>query len=139
MHTIDLTVRFCETDALGHVNNTSYFIYLEEARVKFFESLGFGVSTEEWNFILASTTCDFKAQGYFNDKLTVDTSVSSVGNKSFVLTHEVRRTETKELVAKGSATLVYFDFKTQTTEIIPDELRAALTRHAARLTVESES
>lgn len=28
-------VRFCETDALGHISNISYFIYLEEARTDF--------------------------------------------------------------------------------------------------------
>ncbi|MDN4523085.1 acyl-CoA thioesterase [Fictibacillus fluitans] len=139
MHTIALTVRFCETDALGHINNTSYFIYLEEGRVKFFESLGLGISTEDWNFILASTTCDFKAQGYFNDRLSVHTSVSTVGNKSFVLTHEIKRTETGELIAKGSATLVYFDFKKQTTESIPDDVRTVLAQHGERKPVESES
>jgi acyl-CoA thioester hydrolase len=34
---VPVRVRFCETDMAGHVNNTSYFIYLEEARGKFFE------------------------------------------------------------------------------------------------------
>lgn len=35
MHELKVNVRFSETDALGHINNTSYFIYLEEARMKF--------------------------------------------------------------------------------------------------------
>lgn len=32
MHEIQVTIRLCETDALGHINNASYFVYLEEAR-----------------------------------------------------------------------------------------------------------
>ena len=39
MQELEVNVRFSETDALGHINNTSYFIYLEEARMKFFEAL----------------------------------------------------------------------------------------------------
>lgn len=35
MYETQVKVRFCETDALGHINNTSYFIYLEEARIAF--------------------------------------------------------------------------------------------------------
>jgi len=30
MHEIQVNVRFSETDALGHINNASYFVYLEE-------------------------------------------------------------------------------------------------------------
>ena len=43
MHEIQISVRFGETDALGHINNTSYFIYLEEARIRFFESIGYNM------------------------------------------------------------------------------------------------
>lgn len=39
MYETQVKVRFCETDALGHINNTSYFIYLEEARIAFFEEM----------------------------------------------------------------------------------------------------
>lgn len=52
MHELKVNVRFSETDALGHINNTSYFIYLEEARMKFFEALGLATNVEEWNFCL---------------------------------------------------------------------------------------
>ncbi len=51
MHELEVNVRFSETDALGHVNNTSYFVYLEEARLKFFEALG--LATNDFNFLLA--------------------------------------------------------------------------------------
>ena len=82
MHELEVNVRFSETDALGHINNTSYFVYLEEARMKFFEALGLATNVESWNFLLASTKCDFIAQGYFNQLLTIRTSLTKVGTKS---------------------------------------------------------
>ncbi|MCQ6267336.1 acyl-CoA thioesterase [Fictibacillus sp. WQ 8-8] len=139
MHEIELTVRFCETDALGHINNTSYFIYLEEARVRCFETLGLEMNTNEWSFILASTKCDFMAQGYFNERLVVRTGVSKIGTKSFTLEHDIYKAETKELVARGNAVIVYFDFKTQQTAHIPEFLRDALKENLVLQTQESES
>ncbi|SFD93967.1 acyl-CoA thioesterase [Fictibacillus sp. FJAT-27399] len=139
MHEIELTVRFCETDALGHINNTSYFIYLEEARVRCFETLGLEMNTNEWSFILASTKCDFMAQGYFNERLVVRTGVSKIGTKSFTLEHEIYKAETEELVARGNAVIVYFDFKTQQTAHIPEFLRDALKENLVLQTQESES
>ncbi|MDZ5472642.1 thioesterase family protein [Bacillus sp. 31A1R] len=126
MHEIQVNVRFGETDALGHINNTSYFIYLEEARVRFFEELGYRMTINEWNFILASTKCDFINQGYFNQLLTVTTSVSKIGTKSFHLEHEILCSQTKEIIAKGNAIIVYFDFNEQQSAVIPDLLREGL-------------
>lgn len=39
MHEWEVTIRFCETDLLGHVNNSNYFIYMEDARVQFFQTV----------------------------------------------------------------------------------------------------
>ncbi|WP_429897274.1 acyl-CoA thioesterase [Heyndrickxia faecalis] len=49
LHELKLRTRFCETDAIGHINNTSYFIYLEDARLKFFESIGASVEIKDFN------------------------------------------------------------------------------------------
>ncbi|PLR95312.1 acyl-CoA thioesterase [Bacillus sp. T33-2] len=126
MHEINVTVRFSETDALGHINNTSYFIYLEEARIRFIESLGYRMDTNDWNFILASTKCDFISQGYFDQTLTVKTYVSRIGTKSFQLEHDIVCGQTYQLIAKGNAVMVFFDFKKQKSEIMPELLKEGL-------------
>ncbi|WP_026582295.1 acyl-CoA thioesterase [Bacillus sp. J33] len=129
MNEMTITVRFCETDALGHVNNTSYFIYLEEARVKYFETLGYSMDVKKWHFILASTKCDFLSQGYFNQILTVKTWVSRIGRKSFQLDHEIVCSQTNNLIARGNAIIVYFDFQKQESADIPDLLREGLAQN----------
>lgn len=131
---IDVRVRFCETDALGHVNNTSYFIYLEEARVQFFEYLGKRSGTDDWPFILVSTKCDFIKQVYFKQELRIETSVKKIGSKSFTLLHLIKDSQSNDIVAEGEATVVYFDFTKQTSEIIPDELRKRLEESYQLLT-----
>jgi len=122
MHEIEVTARFNETDALGHINNTSYFIYLEEARIRFIEALGSDKDTKDWNFILASTKCDFIRQGYFNQQFLIKTYVSRIGTKSFQLEHEIILAETNELVARGNAIMVYFNFAMQESAPLPELL-----------------
>ncbi|MCA1029786.1 acyl-CoA thioesterase [Bacillus timonensis] len=122
-------VRFSETDALGHVNNTSYFVYLENARVHFFEAVGQQMDAKNWNFILASTKCDFINQAYFSQKLAITTSVTKIGTKSFHLYHEILDEQTRQVISKGNEAIVYFNFQTQQSEPLPEKLRAELEQY----------
>lgn len=129
VHETEVSVRFSETDLLGHVNNTSYFIYLEEARIQFFEKLDASTHASEWNFILASTKCDFLAQAYFRQQLVIKTYVMKVGTKSFTLGHDIHDANTGQLVAKGEAVVVHFNFDSQQSEEIPEELKRNIECH----------
>lgn len=124
MHSTEIRVRFCETDAFGHVNNTSYFAYLEEARLDFLEE-----TNMDHCFILASTRCDFVAQAYYNQRLVVTTSIKKIGTKSFTLGHEIIDKHTGKTVACAEAVIVYFNFDTQESEPLPHELRNFLHQH----------
>jgi acyl-CoA thioester hydrolase len=128
-HTITVNIRFCETDALGHVSNTSYFIYLEEARIRMFEELGYGSNIKDWCFILASAKCDFVNQAFFGQRLKIETNVARIGNKSFQFVHRILDEKTGRLIALGEATTVYFNFQTQKSEPIPEYLRKQLERY----------
>lgn len=129
MTDIEIYVRYFETDAGGHVNNTSYFIYFEEARTKFFKLIGFGPQERSINFIVARTECDYLAQAYAGQSLTVKTKVSKVGTKSYTMAHNIYDAETGEHIAKGSAVVVCFDYEAQQSIVIPDELREKLEEH----------
>lgn len=129
VHEIPVKVRFSETDALGHISNISYFIYLEEARTELFADLGFGRDINNWKIILASASCDFVSQGYYNQKLVVQTAVSRIGNSSFQVVHEIKDAESGELIAKGQASAVHFNFKTQKSEVLPEANRQLLEKH----------
>lgn len=128
VHETTVKVRICETDALGHVSNISYYIYLEEGRVEFFKSLN-RINSNNFPFILASATCDFISQCYFDQQLKVQTSVSSIGNTSFQLEQNIIDFEANLLIAKSKSTLVHFNFEKQKSEPLPQELRNGLEKH----------
>lgn len=124
-HEIEVYVRFSETDALGHVNNVSYLIYFEEARTKFFEEVCDNKELFK-NFILASVTCDYLSQAYAAQILKVKTTISRVGTKSFTVEHLLSDKESNQIIAKGTAVLVAYDFNEQKSITLPSEVRYQL-------------
>lgn len=130
---MEIKVRFSETDLLGHINNVSYFTYLEAARIDFLEQIGLKISTEKYVFILASAKCDFIQQGYFGQTLKINTSVSRMGTKSLVLTSEMFDKESGSLIAKGESALVFFDRTEQKSIILTDEIKESLQPYIQEL------
>ena len=122
---MEIKVRFSETDLLGHINNVSYFTYLETARIDFLEQIGLKF-TDKFVFILASASCDFMQQGYFGQTFKINTSVSRIGTKSLVLTSEILDKESGELIAKGESTLVHFDRIEQKSIVLTDGIKEKL-------------
>ncbi|WP_070119737.1 acyl-CoA thioesterase [Bacillus marinisedimentorum] len=127
-HEQEIYIRFCETDAAGYVNSTSFLIYLEEARARFFDRLGIGNENRDVSigFILASTSCNFLSAARFGQDLKIFTSVAGIGTKSFRIQHEMADAETMEPIASAEAVIVCFDFEEQMTKHVPEMVRAAL-------------
>ncbi|ASF38329.1 MAG: thioesterase family protein [Halobacillus sp.] len=127
MHEHEITVRFCETDLLGHVNNNNFFVYMEDSRIRFFEDLG--LVGDDWNFILASIKCDFLKQVYFNQTLTIKTSVTKIGNSSFHLEQDLYEKESGEVTARGYSVIVQFDFKNHKSSPLTEEMKTKLSSY----------
>lgn len=120
----DVQVRFNDTDALGHISNIAFALYIEQARVEFFRSLGMGRIT----LILAHLSQDFRQQIKFGDKVLVETKVGKIGNTSVTLIQTIR--SNNEVAAEAKSVVVLFDYEAQKPKIIPDELRQRLLDYA---------
>jgi acyl-CoA thioester hydrolase len=116
----DIQVRFNDTDMLGHLNNTAYALYAEQARVEFFRSLGMGRIT----LILAHISLDFRKQVTFGDKVHVETKVSKTGNSSVTLHQTIFANS--EVAAETTSVVVLFDYDAQKPKAIASELREKL-------------
>ena len=119
----DIQVRFADTDALGHLNNTAYSLYAEHARLEFFSDLG----AEVVGLILARIALDFRRQVRFREAVYVLTRVERVGNSSVTLAQEV--CAGGELAAEISSVVVLFDYEAGRSKKIPEELRGRLEAH----------
>lgn len=124
MFSLSITPRFYETDAFGHINNTVMAGWFEAARAPVFQIFTPHMDIKQLTLILARIEIDFVAQTHYGYEVVVKTGIEKVGNSSFVVIQEAWQNDV--LVAKGKAVQVYFDFKTQKSDRIPDEYRTKL-------------
>lgn len=131
---IELPVQWGEQDAFGHVNNAVFFRWYESARIAYLTAVGLNKERpEEPGPILAAISCDYLQQLRFPDRVLIGTRVPKIGNTSMAIEHAVYSTAQQRLVARGTSTIVLFDYALQKSFRVPDELRAAIARTEGRL------
>jgi len=123
----EIRVRFSETDMYGHVNNTVPFVYFEQARIDYLNSLGvFNAEKAESSIlVVADLQCDFVKQVYFGETLHVMVKTASVGTSSMDL-HYLALNENKEAVFVGRGTLVLLDAATGKGKALSEEEKQLL-------------
>jgi len=128
---IEFDVRFYETDALQHVSNTALVGWFETARLPIFKYFTPDLDLNNWPLILANYNVDFLQQIYLADPVEVKTWISRIGNSSFVVYQELWQSKVKK--AKGTTTLVRFDYASKKAVRIADGIRAKLEEHKIEL------
>jgi acyl-CoA thioester hydrolase len=118
------TVRFRDTDAMGHVNNAVFLTYLEQARIAYLRSLGVLDGPLQLAMILARVEIDFRAQAWPGESLEIGVRPARIGTKSFDLEYEVRAEG--RVVAEAKTVLVGFDYVTNASGELPPEWREAI-------------
>ncbi|HLT23013.1 MAG TPA: thioesterase family protein [Bacteriovoracaceae bacterium] len=119
-----LTPRFNDTDALGHINNASYATWFEEGRRFIFRYFVPDLDPKKWRLIIARVEIDYLAQGYYQHDVTITTRVEKIGNSSFVLVQEAVQNNVP--LCRSKAFMVHFDYNIQKSVPIPEEIRKKL-------------
>lgn len=111
---IDIEVRFSETDLFGHLNNTVPFIYFEQARIalmKEYELVGANLSPDSPIVpVVADLQCDFLKQIFFGETIQMFAKFAKLGSSSVdihymgVVNGEVRLTGRGTLVQMNAHT-----------------------------------
>ena len=116
--TAAINVRWADLDAYAHVNGTTYFTYMETARVLFYESLGFDLQGPLRTF-LARSECDYRIAIGFGDTVQVDLVVSRVGNTCLDLIDKLHDTK-GQTYATGKTVMVMVDAETAQPVTVPE-------------------
>lgn len=126
VHVVRIPTRWSDHDMLGHVNNTRFFTFDEDARLNYFQSLWENDPRfwKDYGFILASLGCDFIAQLHHPAQVDVGLRISKLGRSSFQTIAGMFDGE--RLVAVTRGVLVWFDYEQQKSKPIPDPVRAMI-------------
>ena len=131
MFTETYDVRFYETDALKHVSNTALAGWFESGRTPIFKIFNPELDLDNWPLILASYKIDFLQQIYLAHPVTVKTWICRLGKSSFDVYQELH--QEGQIKSTGVTTMVHFDYKTQKSAPISDEIREILMAHFREL------
>ena len=120
--TTAINVRWADLDAYAHVNGTTYFTYMETARVLFYGSLGLDCLHGPLRTFIARSECDYRIAIGSDDKVQVDVVVSRVGNTSLDLLYKLHDTK-GQTFATGKTVMVVVDAETLQPAVVPECFR----------------
>ena len=113
VHEMNMSIRWGDMDAFGHVNNTVYFRYMEQARVEWITSLGYDVAPGDESMLMINGFCNFYQQVSYPGELILKTFIGAIGRSSIDLFTSMSLTTTPDVIAaSGGATMVWVDLKT---------------------------
>jgi acyl-CoA thioester hydrolase len=129
-HFTPVTIRFSDTDMLGHINNVAVAAYFEAARCEIFYRLmrdgGLAERGKEAtiDFVLARVAIDFKKEFFYPGTVEVGCRFTRLGSRSITTGYGLFVGETCHATAE--CVNVFFDLATRTSVPPPPAVRRLL-------------
>jgi len=123
-----IPMRWGDMDAMGHVNNTIYFRYLEIARVDWLHQLNATPKPEGEGPVIVNAFCNFYKQLEYPGDGLVKMYASDPGRSTFETWATMEQSANPGVIyAAGGATTIWVDFPKQKAVDLPAWLREIVT------------
>ncbi len=121
VHESVVSLRWGDMDAMGHINNTLYFRYMEIARLDWMFSVGAGTDRTAQGPVIINAFCNFLRQLEYPGDVRVKMFVAAPGRSSFESYHTIERTDEPGVVyCEGGARVVWTDYAERKSAPMPD-------------------
>ena len=124
VHTTLIPIRWGDMDAYGHVNNTVYFRYMEQARVEWIEAMQVPVRPGGDGPVIINASCTFLVPMTYPGEVEVKTYVGAMGRSSCQTYVDMCIDGT--VYAEGAAKVVWMNTQTGKSVPLPEHVRAML-------------
>lgn len=120
-----LTVRMSDINYGGHVGNDHMLTLMQEARIQFYNQLGF---KDEVSFegavgqIISDAMLIYKSESFQGDQLLIQIAVTDFNKYGFDLVYLVTQNQSGKEVARGKTGIVCFDYDKRKVATIPATL-----------------
>ena len=127
IHVTNIPIRWGDMDAMGHVNNTTYFRYFETVRIDWSRSIGCLPGPTGQGPVIVNAFCNFIRQFEYPGDVLCKHYTGAVGRSSFETYVTMERTDAPGRIdASGGAKVVWTDFPKQKSMPLPEGMRALL-------------
>ncbi|MEN4904116.1 thioesterase family protein [Luteimonas sp. TWI662] len=121
---VPIELRWRDLDAFDHVNNATFMTYLEEARIRWFDSIGEAWVTEATAPLLAAVQMNYRLPIPYPSRIVVELSAQRVGTTSVTVGHRIVSEDGATLHADGHVVVVWIDRATGRPTALPESVRA---------------
>ena len=119
-----IPIRWGDMDAMGHVNNTIYFRYLEIVRIEWLHRVHGAPDRAGEGPVIVNTFCNFIKQLEFPGDVLAKHYVANAGRTSFETYITLERTDAPGLIyASGGAKTVWVNYAQQKSVPLPEAIR----------------
>ena len=123
-----MPIRWGDMDAMGHVNNTSYFRYLETVRIDWMYSIGCVPDPKGEGPVIVNAFCNFYKQLEYPGDILIRMYASDPGRTTFETWGTMERIDQPGVIyAAGGATTIWVDFPSQKAVTLPDWMRTIVS------------
>ena len=128
VYEMSIPIRWGDMDAMGHVNNGSYFRYLETCRIDWMGSIGCLPHDQGQGMLIVNAFCNFYRQLEYPGNVLMKMYCSDPARTTFETWVTMEREDQPGVVyAAGGATTIWVDFSLQKALPLPDHLRAIVS------------
>ncbi|MBB5393665.1 MULTISPECIES: thioesterase family protein [unclassified Herbaspirillum] len=128
LYTSKQDIRWGDMDALGHVNNTVYFRFMEQCRIEWLDAVCGAMTVAGQGPVIVNAHCNFRRQMKYPASIAVEMHAGQMGRTSVETTYVIRDAGKPEIIyADGAAKIVWVDFGKEKSTALPDALRQLLT------------
>ena len=122
-----ITVRWGDMDAMNHLNNTSYFRYMETVRIDWFNSINCIPGPDGEGPVIVNAFCNFYKQIEYPGDVLMKMYVSDPARTTFESWCTMEMADKPGVIhAAGGATTIWVDFPAQKAVPLPDWMRQLL-------------
>ena len=123
-HETVIPIRWGDMDAMGHVNNTIYFRYLEIVRIEWLHRVHGAPDRAGEGPVIVNTFCNFLRQLKYPGDVLAKHYISDLGRTSFMAWITLERTdEPGVLYATGGAKTVWVNYREERSVALPLRVR----------------
>jgi acyl-CoA thioester hydrolase len=120
----NITVSISDINYGGHMGNDRFLLMMQEARVRWFQSLGFKNEKDivpPVGIIVADAALQYKAEVFHGETITVELAIGDRTPKGFDLYYKLTK-ESSQIAALGKTAILFVNYSTRKLAAIPDEV-----------------
>ena len=122
-----IPIRWGDMDAMGHVNNTLYFRYMEIVRIEWLHKIGGKPDPAGEGPVIVNAFCNFIKQLEYPGDVLARHYTGDLGRSSFNTYITLERTDAPGVIyATGGAKTVWVNFPKQKSVPLPQDVRQLL-------------